>query len=262
MKNKIQQENLYISTILLSVFVTDKILDYDGSLDSLKLNENEEINFIYRPEILEDYIYVVSNFFQNLPKEKDLEVDDLKSFVQSLFEEHLECFILTLRKMLKNDTVSFNDLDFIMKFTGTYFSKFLPKDYILERIVFKFNDDNSLRKYSFLKPYFNNTVIPETDFDANIFKNKEGYLIFKDYVDGHIIDELNDYSYIFQNLLKDNFIYKITHTDFLDWMKNNKHISDKGFIVIQNNSGFRSLSKCKHSNRLNHYLKIKEKYLK
>ena len=66
MENKIQQENLFISAILLGVFVSDKILDYDGSLDSLKLNENKEINFIYRPEILEDYIYVVSNFFQNL----------------------------------------------------------------------------------------------------------------------------------------------------------------------------------------------------
>ena len=105
MKNKIQQENLLISAILLGVFVSDKILDYDGSIDSLKLNESEEINFIYRPEILEDYIYVANNFFQSLTLDKDLEVDDLKSFVQSLFEEHLECFILTLRKMLKNDTV-------------------------------------------------------------------------------------------------------------------------------------------------------------
>lgn len=65
MENKIQQENLYISAILLSVFVSDKILDYDGSLDSLKSNENKEINFIYRPEILEDYIYVVATFSES-----------------------------------------------------------------------------------------------------------------------------------------------------------------------------------------------------
>ena len=39
MDNKIQEENLFISALLLGVFVTDKILDYDGSLDSLKLNE-------------------------------------------------------------------------------------------------------------------------------------------------------------------------------------------------------------------------------
>ena len=145
MENKLQEENLYISALLLGVFVTDKILSYDGTLDSLKLNESKEINFIYRPEILEDYIFTASNFFQNLTMDKDLEVDDLKSFVQSLFEEHLECFILTLRKMLKNETTSFNDLDYIIKFTGTYFGKYLPKDYVLERIIFKFNSKLFIR---------------------------------------------------------------------------------------------------------------------
>ena len=187
MENKIQQENLLISAILLGVFVSDKILDYDGSFDSLKLNESGEINFIYRPEILEDYIYVANNFFQSLTLDKNLEVDDLKCFVQNLFEEHLECFILTLRKMLKNETTSFNDLDFIIKFTGTYFSKYLTKDYILERLVFKISDDNLLSKYTFIRPYLKTNFTPDTDFDSDIFKSKKGHLIFKDFSENYVI---------------------------------------------------------------------------
>lgn len=218
------------------------------------------LNLIFRPEILDQYIKFSSLFFQSLSANDELIVDDKESYIKNLFEDHIDHFILVFRRMLKSE--SKNDYDFLLGFAGGYYGKHLPQDYILERFIFKFNDDILLRKYSFLKSYLNNKAIPETDFDANIFKNKEGYLIFKDYVDSHIIDELNDYSYIFQNLLKDNFIYKITHSDFLDWMKNNKYISNKGVIVIQNNSGFRSLSKCKHSNRLNHYLKIKEKYIK
>lgn len=45
-------------------------------------------------------------------------------------------FHFNIKKMLKNDTTSFNDLNFIMKFTGTYFGKFLPKDYILGKELF------------------------------------------------------------------------------------------------------------------------------
>ncbi len=262
MENKIQQENLYISAILLSVFVSDKILDYDGSLDSLKSNENKEINFIYRPEILEDYIYVVSNFFQNLDKDKDLEVDDLKSFVQSLFEEHLECFILTLKKMLKNDTTSFNDLNFIMKFTGTYFGKFLPKDYILERIVFKFNDDSLLSKYSFIRPYLKTNFTPDTDFDSDIFKSKKGYLIFKDFSENYVIDAILDFGFIFQNLKKDNFIIPISHIQFADWLLEKKLLTEKKHTKIKENGGFGSLKKLSRDMRLNNYLKLKEKYLK
>lgn len=262
MKNKIQQENLYISTILLSVFVTDKILDYDGSLDSLKLNENKEINFIYRPEILEDYIYVVSNFFQNLPKEKDLEVDDLKSFVQSLFEEQLECFVLTLRKMLKNDTRLFNDLDFIMKFTGAYFGKFLPKDYILERIVFKFNDDSLIGRYSFLKPYLSNTVIPETYFDTDIFKNETSFLIFKDYAQFHVSNEYKDFGFIFQSLKKDRLILNVPHIDFAKWLHANNYINNKTFDEFELKKVFESLRKLSSESRLNSYTRLKDKHLK
>lgn len=262
MENKIQQENLLISAILLGVFVSDKILDYDGSIDSLKLNESGEINFIYRPEILEDYIYVANNFFQSLTLDKDLEVDDLKCFVQSLFEEHLECFILTLRKMLKNETTSFNDLDFIIKFTGTYFSKYLTKDYILERLVFKINDDNLLSKYTFIRPYLKTNFTPDTDFDSDIFKSKKGYLIFKDFSENYVIDQILDLGFIFQNLKNDNFIIPISHIQFADWLLEKKLLTDKNHTKIKENGGFGSLKKLSSDLRLNHYLKLKEKYLK
>ncbi len=262
MENKLQEENLYISALLLGVFVTDKILSYDGTLDSLKLNESKEINFIYRPEILEDYIFTASNFFQNLTMDKDLEVDDLKSFVQSLFEEHLECFILTLRKMLKNETTSFNDLDYIIKFTGTYFGKYLPKDYVLERIIFKFNDDNLLSKYSFLKPYLNNTLILDTDFDTDIFKNETGFLIFRDYAQFHVSNQYKDFGFIFQSLKKDKLILNIPHIDFAKWMNASNYITQKTYDEIYLKKVFESLIKLSSETRLNSYIRLKEKYLK
>lgn len=262
MENKIQQENLLISAILLGVFVSDKILDYDGSIDSLKLNESGEINFIYRPEILEDYMYVANNFFQSLTVDKDLEVDDLKSFVQSLFEEHLECFILTLRKMLKNETTSFNDLDFIIKFTGTYFGKYLSKDYVLERIVFKFNDNSLLSKYSFLKPYLNNDAIPQIDFDTDIFKNETGFLIFRDYAQFHVSNEYKDFGFIFQSLKEDKLILNIPHLDFAKWLYANGYIKKKTFDEFELKKVFESLKKLSSEARLNSYIRLREKYLK
>ncbi|WP_143884247.1 hypothetical protein [Chryseobacterium binzhouense] len=262
MENRIQQENRFISAILLGVFVSDKILDYDGSVDSLKLNVNGEINFIYRPEILEDYLYVANNFFQSLTLDKDLEVDDLKCFVQSLFEEHLECFILTLKKMLKNEITSFNNFDFIIKFTGTYFSKYLTKEYILERLVFKFNDDNLLSKYSFLKPYLNNTTIPHTDFDTDIFKNETGFLIFKDYYQLYIVNEYKDFGFIFQSLKEDKLIHNIRHIDFAKWLSTKKYITQEIYNEIDLKKGFESLNKLTNAARLNSYINLREKHLK
>ncbi len=261
MDNKIQEENLFISALLLGVFVTDKILDYDGSLDSLKLNEGREINFVYRPEILEDYIYTASSFFQNLTIDRDLKVDDVKSFVQSLFEEHLECFILTLRKMLKNETTSFNDLDFIIKFTGAYFGKYLSKDYVLERIVFKFNDDSLLNRYSFLKSYLNNTAILETDFDTDIFKSEIGFLIFKDFAQFHISNKYKDFGFIYQSLKKDKLILNIPHLDFAKWLNTKNYITQEIYKEIDLKKGFESLNKLTSTARLNSYISLKEKHL-
>ena len=254
METEIHSENSEISKRLSDVFALKINVNPDGSFEILKPTQ-----YIYKPEILSQYLKFSYLFFQRLSFDNNLFVDNRESYIKNLFEKHLDQFILVLKRILKSDTQE--DFDFILKFTGAYFDKHLSTDYILERIVFKFNNNTVLNKYSFLQPYLKESQVPKTNYDSDIFKNEKGFLIFKYFVENHIVDELNDYSYIFQCLLHDKLIHKIKHLDFLKWIKVNKFISDKGVSELEKNGGFRSMSKCKSTSRLNYYIRTKELYL-
>lgn len=250
MENDFENDNKMISARLSDVFSAET----DNSLKIIK-----PVKFIYKPEILDQYVKFSSLFFQSLTINNELFVDDKESYIKNLFEDHLDHFILVLKRMIK--TESENDYDFILKFTEGYYGKHLPQDYILERLVFKFNDDNLLSKYSFLKPYLKKSDSPIVDYDPDIFKNKEGFLIFKDFAQYHISNEIMDFGFIFQSLKKDKFILNVPHLQFVEWLFKNNFINQKINDEIDIRKGFASIKKLSSEARQNSYLKLKEKYL-
>ena len=77
--------------------------------------------------------------------------------------------------------------------------------------------------------------------------------LFLEYISKYIVEPYVDYSYLFQRLLCEKFITRLTHIQFMDWLAENNYISKK----IQDNfiekRAFRSLDKSTSSNRENNF---------
>ena len=98
-------------------------------------------------------------------------------------------------------------------------------------------------------------------YDDSIFKNNNAFLIFTEFINNDVPDPLTDFSFIFQNLKKDNLIHSLKHKEFYNWLLEKEFITNRDYCIIDNNNGFKSLSKCFSSKRSNKYIRLKEKYL-
>ena len=96
----------------------------------------------------------------------------------------------------------------------------------------------------------------DNDFEHKIFKDKITLERFEEYVSKHIIDPHLDYSYLYQRLLKENLIYFTRHKSFMDWLYENKLISEKVFNDFKIKNQFYSLSKCSPVSRENNFNNI------
>lgn len=76
---------------------------------------------------------------------------------------------------------------------------------------------------------------------------------FINYLKLHIIEPYVDYSYLFQRMLDENIIVKTKHLDFVNWLYENKHITENIKDLIIKNNGFRSLSKSYSTQRENNF---------
>ena len=59
-------------------------------------------------------------------------------------------------------------------------------------------------------------------YDDSIFKNNNAFLIFTEFINNDVPDPLTDFSFIFQNLKKDNLIHSLKHKEFYNWLLANK----------------------------------------
>lgn len=94
----------------------------------------------------------------------------------------------------------------------------------------------------------------------HIFKGKDNqsYSLFLNYTKQHIIDTYIDYSFIFQQMLNDKHIHKTTHHEFMNWLIENKIISQKEYETLKVKGQFYSLLKSTNASRLNNYNNIKK----
>lgn len=87
------------------------------------------------------------------------------------------------------------------------------------------------------------------------------YRLFKTYSENYIIDTHLDYSFIYQQLKKDQYLHPISHRVFKEFLWRNKFITDKQNQVLSIKGQFYSLTKSTNANRLNNYNNIKEEIL-
>ena len=82
------------------------------------------------------------------------------------------------------------------------------------------------------------------------FKDLKYYNCFIEYINRkHIIDYFIDFSYLFQRIKYEDFIYPIKHAQFIDWLKAEDFINDKQYSKFKEENGFRSLDKSHSNNR-------------
>lgn len=88
---------------------------------------------------------------------------------------------------------------------------------------------------------------------SDIFKGNDNknFLIFKAYIENHIIDWYADYSFLFQKMKAENRLHNVKHLYFMKWLKNKNYISDKVFDVLLSKTTFSK--KYDSANRINNY---------
>jgi len=86
-----------------------------------------------------------------------------------------------------------------------------------------------------------------------LFKKKIYYNYFLDYKNNYIIEPFVDYSYLFQRMLKEELISRITHIQFMEWLKENEFITPDEYSNLSVQGQFRSFSKSESKPRKNNF---------
>ena len=256
---EIELANNDIAKSLSNVYIPSNLLRFDGDINSIKTREGEKIEFIYFPNVMADYYEKSNDFFNFIINKEKCEVE----YVKHLFDEHIIFFVFLLKKMLKHNANNSDISQIIYLFTENYWGKYIDKNFIFQEIISKFDDNKTLAKISEFSLYLKNRDdINTTNYDTNIFKSPEAFLIFSDYTEQHVVDEYVDFSYIFQELKEQGLIFSMKHLDFAKWLKENNYINEKIFNKIDEEKGFRSLDKSRSDKRLNAFIKLKEKHIR
>lgn len=85
------------------------------------------------------------------------------------------------------------------------------------------------------------------------FEQRNYYRYFIIYIEKFIIEPYIDFSYLFQRMLYEGFIKKITHKQFIDWLEENKLISESVINKLRDEGQFRSLKKSYSTQRENNF---------
>lgn len=93
-------------------------------------------------------------------------------------------------------------------------------------------------------------VIPIWD---GVFTNESNFKKFYEYKKNHILDIYIDYSYLYQRMLKEKFIYSIKHKEFINWLSRFELIKDHEYHKLNEKGGFMSLHKSTSIQRTNNF---------
>lgn len=109
----------------------------------------------------------------------------------------------------------------------------------------------------------NETIVKQTvNLFTTIFKGDTNlaFLLFQKFIENDIADPYTDYSFIFQQMKKDNLITDVKHKTFYSWLFEQKYITESDFDKFEINRNLKSLQKSHSEKRLNKYLRLKEAY--
>jgi hypothetical protein len=83
----------------------------------------------------------------------------------------------------------------------------------------------------------------EITYPKDIFKSAKSFLHFKEYVNSYNMEPYKDYSYLFQRMLAEDYIYRLLHRDFTNWLVDNNYITKEEYELIMEKGNFMSLRK-------------------
>ncbi len=86
-----------------------------------------------------------------------------------------------------------------------------------------------------------------------VFNDGKYFKYFEQYVGKHIIETFVDFSYLFQKMLNEGFIKRISHKEFYNWLYKYKYIDEITYNEIDSKGQFRSLSKSESKQRKNNF---------
>lgn len=86
-----------------------------------------------------------------------------------------------------------------------------------------------------------------------VFTNQSNFKKFYEYKKNHILDVYIDYSYLYQRMLKEKFIYSMKHKEFINWLSRFELIKDHEYHKLYEKGGFLSLPKSSSTQRINNF---------
>lgn len=145
-----------------------------------------------------------------------------------------------------------NDFFRAMQNEGLVFNSFFPMKFLEEKLLF-------LEQIEFNKiqreKYFKNQE-DLNKYDTYIFNTKESFELFMLFTERYVVDSYKDFSFIYHKMLSDNFIFRMKHNDFIDWLLENNFINSTDRQSLQWNEGLSK--KFSSYTRLAYYQKIKD----
>lgn len=269
----IEKKKLYISEAIKSINETDllkdiifqlaekNLVDFNNEVvlkfrkDLAECNYTEDINTRLRAEFLSvslDYD-VRANYFQNLTQQEK-PILNFKIKRERLFHNYDEIF-----EFLKRESVIFQEKE--IKKLPINEQEEAYKKIITETTLFHYQNNskefkNELKLFKNLK---GNLPSEQKESSKKIRELEHPFIVlnakklFDEYVSNYILDPYIDYSYLFQRLLHQKFIIRLTHLQFMDWLTEKEYITDRVKNVFLEKEGFRSLNKSTSSSRENNF---------
>ena len=88
----------------------------------------------------------------------------------------------------------------------------------------------------------------------------KGYQLFREFVDFTQIKKHKDWSFLFQFLLKDEIIWPVKHSTFVDWLYSEGYVNQDFCDEFEQKRNFTSLNKVKGNALLNTYKQLRKKH--
>ena len=238
----------------LKLFSETRFLSFENNkLETINCQTNKYEYSDFEKTIIKSHYFSNLIEFQLLQKKIQINLLEIKPLTFSLTESEIKSNIDEIRTYcVSRDVIQVADL-------SNSLSKNERSNFLSKIIVTFANSDlkidsNFLKKYREYFEIVKNNPITELNEvpneNSHIFHSR--YNEFLEYKK-HIIEPYVDYSYLFQRMLKEKFIYKIEHLKFAEWLFAKEHINLNILDIIIKNSGFRSLNKSFSDQRCNNF---------
>lgn len=184
--------------------------------------------------------------FEKIIEAEDINLDDYRNNLETKIETEFRviCENIKLRLSYIEDKIPFTSA---LKNKISNSKKYLEKQVIrkdsFEALPSKVLQISLSELENSLNRIESNQMSSESEIWENFFTNQINYINFKKYISSFIVDEYTDYSFLFQKMLQNKFIYRIKHKEFIEWLKKHEFITQRIFEKIASYPNLKSLNK-------------------